>query len=72
MSEPIKPNTKADVTVITERKVACHGPAHSGHPRVYLTMVDDEKGKPQDVVCPYCSRVYVYSESALSSHTTDH
>lgn len=63
MSEPIAPVSKQDVVVTGELRVACDGPAFSKHPRVYLTMVDDAQGRPADVVCPYCSRVFKYDAS---------
>ncbi|PIZ30532.1 MAG: hypothetical protein COY40_04420 [Alphaproteobacteria bacterium CG_4_10_14_0_8_um_filter_53_9] len=72
MSEPIKPDNKTDVTVVTEKRVVCDGPAHSAHPRVYLTMIDDKMGLPHHVVCPYCSRVYIYNMSLLCAHSEDH
>lgn len=39
--------------------VACDGPSFSKHPRVYLGMTDEGK-----VVCPYCSRQFVYDAAA--------
>jgi len=46
--------------VITDKKrVACDGPSFSGHPRIYLDM-----GKNDRVVCPYCSRTFVYDPAA--------
>lgn len=61
MAEPIIPAPKAEVEETGSRRVACNGPAFSRHPRVYLMMVDDAEGKPYNVVCPYCSRVYKYN-----------
>jgi uncharacterized Zn-finger protein len=49
-------------------RVACDGPQFSKHPRVYLTMVDDAAGKPSFVVCPYCSRVYLYDAKPGAGH----
>ncbi|MDX1949707.1 MAG: zinc-finger domain-containing protein [Rickettsiales bacterium] len=45
-------------TIETNKKsVACDGGKGSlGHPRVWLTFA---QGK-NEVVCPYCSRKYVY------------
>jgi uncharacterized Zn-finger protein len=42
---------------ITEKNVKCDGGkgAH-GHPAVYLTV----DPKTNEVVCPYCSRKFVY------------
>lgn len=61
MSEPIRADAKDDVLAVKERRVACDGPADGRHPRVYLTMVDDAAGNPTQVVCPYCSKVFVYA-----------
>ena len=61
MSEAILAEIKDDVVVTDELRVVCDGPPESRHPRVYLTMVDDENGNPEEVVCPYCSRVFKYS-----------
>ncbi len=58
MSEPIRTENKAEITHTGALRVACTGPTFSKHPKVYLTMVDDEKGKPDHVVCPYCSHVF--------------
>lgn len=60
MSEAITPHNAETVTT-PHKRVACDGPAFSKHPRVYLTMVDDAQGNPTSVVCPYCSRVFLYS-----------
>lgn len=68
MSEPIAVVNKDDVVVAESLRVACDGPAFSKHPRVYLTMVDDAAGKPVDVVCPYCSRVFVYGGTGRDAH----
>ena len=46
---------------VDDRTVACDGgPDGSplGHPRVFLRIEDRE------VVCPYCSRVYILNEGA--------
>ncbi|MBN8544466.1 MAG: zinc-finger domain-containing protein [Alphaproteobacteria bacterium] len=42
------------------REVACDGGGGAlGHPKVYL-HIDQDKG--DKVVCPYCSRTYIYRE----------
>ncbi len=42
-----------------DRVVACDGGDGAlGHPRVFLRIVDRE------VMCPYCSRLYVLNEGA--------
>lgn len=61
MSEPILRDQKEDTMATTEKRVKCDGPDFSPHPRVYLTMVDDENGKASHVVCPYCSKTFVYT-----------
>jgi uncharacterized Zn-finger protein len=47
---------------VDDRTVACDGGPQGGstlgHPRVFL-HIDD-----QEVVCPYCSRVYILKEGA--------
>jgi uncharacterized Zn-finger protein len=40
---------------VDDRTVACDG-GPLGHPRVFLHIEDHE------VVCPYCSRVYILNE----------
>ena len=43
--------------------VACDGGGGAlGHPRVYLRIVD------QQVLCPYCSRLYVLNDGAGGDH----
>jgi uncharacterized Zn-finger protein len=61
MSEPITPATKPEITETGHKRVSCQGPATGRHPKVYLTMVDDAEGRPQNVVCPYCSHVFRYN-----------
>jgi len=60
MAEPITPTNKPDVTKVGQQRVACGGPSHGRHPKVFLSMVDDAKGQPSHVVCPYCSHTFVY------------
>jgi uncharacterized Zn-finger protein len=69
MSEAIIPHNTETVTT-PHKRVACDGPVFSKHPRVYLTMVDDTAGNPVSVVCPYCSRVFLYAaeEGAAEAH----
>lgn len=67
MAEPIRVDNKDDVLVVDTLKVACDGPNFSRHPRVFLTMVDDAQGKPDHVVCPYCSRVFKFSGKAVAA-----
>lgn len=56
-SAPIMPEGKKEEVFSTDKRhFACDGPEFSGHPRVYLTMQDDETQK----FCPYCSRLYKF------------
>ncbi len=46
--------------MVSSRTVACDGGGGPlGHPRVFLTLDDDDR-----IVCPYCSRTYVLLEGA--------
>jgi len=50
--------TPFEVIQVTAHEVACDGGGGAlGHPKVYL-HIDADKG--DSVVCPYCSRTYVY------------
>lgn len=60
MAEVIAADNKTDVVVTNQLRVACDGPAEGRHPRVFLTIEDDADGQPDQVVCPYCSRVFKY------------
>ncbi len=54
-----------EVIHVNDRVVACDGGGGPlGHPRVFLRIV------AADVVCPYCSRIYVLNEGA--GHDTGH
>jgi uncharacterized Zn-finger protein len=51
-----------EVIQVTSREVACDGGGGAlGHPKVYLHIDADKDNK---VVCPYCSRTYLYREAA--------
>ena len=53
-----------DVIHVDERTVACDGGAGAlGHPRVFLRIVD------RQVMCPYCSRLYVLDPGAGGGDT---
>ncbi len=55
-----------ETITVHSSKVACDGGAGaSSHPRVFL-RIDHETGQ---VVCPYCSRLYVLSADA---HHAEH
>ena len=48
---------------VNERTVACDGGDGAlGHPRVFLRI------EAQQVICPYCSRLYVLNPGAGSGH----
>lgn len=48
-----------EIIVVEERVVACDGGRGAlGHPRVWLRIPGRE------VICPYCSRLYVLAEGA--------
>jgi uncharacterized Zn-finger protein len=54
-----------EIIAVEERAVACDGGAAPlGHPRVWLRIADHE------VLCPYCSRLYVLKEGA--GHDSGH
>lgn len=51
--------TPTETIHVDERTVACDGGDGAlGHPRVFLRIEDHE------VMCPYCSRLYVLNEGA--------
>lgn len=44
-----------------KRTIACDGGnGPLGHPRVFLTI-----GHEDEILCPYCSRLYRYRKSAI-------
>ena len=54
-----------EVIHVDDRTVACDGGDGAlGHPRVFLRIPGTE------VLCPYCSRLYVLNEGA--EHGADH
>lgn len=56
MSENIQATT-SEVIKTAKKRVACDGPELSKHPRVFLTV---EGGEQDEVVCPYCGRIFRY------------
>jgi uncharacterized Zn-finger protein len=56
-----------ETIIINKREVACDGGGGPlGHPRVFL-HTDPAKG--DQVMCPYCSRLYLYKpESGVAAH----
>ena len=55
--------TPTEILHVDERTVACDGGGGAlGHPRVFLRIAERE------VMCPYCSRLYVLDEGAGHGH----
>ncbi|MGH7041985.1 MAG: zinc-finger domain-containing protein [Acetobacteraceae bacterium] len=62
---PTPPEMIPEVISVNERTVACDGGGGVlGHPRVFLRIEDRE------VVCPYCSRLFILNEGA--GHASGH
>jgi uncharacterized Zn-finger protein len=54
-----------DIVTVTTNTVACEGNGPvTGHPRVYLTF----KPGSDEIVCPYCSKIFRLAEGATASH----
>lgn len=54
-----------EIIHVNDRVVACDGGDEPlGHPRVFLRIEDKQ------VVCPYCSRLYILNEGA--GHASGH
>jgi uncharacterized Zn-finger protein len=52
-----------EIIHVDDRTVACDGGnTKLGHPRVYLRISE------QQVMCPYCSRLYVLNPGAGGDH----
>ena len=49
-----------DIILATGKRVACDG-GSAGHPRVWLSL----DATTQQVVCPYCSRLYASKAAAV-------
>ena len=65
MPEGPTPPVPFEIIAVSERVVACDGGEGAlGHPLVYLRIED------RQVMCPYCSRLYVLKEGA--GHGNDH
>ena len=57
--------TATETIVVDHPVVACDGGGGAlGHPRVFLRI------EQRQVMCPYCSRLYILAEGA--SHGSDH
>ena len=55
--------TPTETIRVDDRTVACDGGNTAlGHPRVFLHI------EKNDVMCPYCSRLYVLNEGAGHGH----
>lgn len=56
-------NTPTEIIHVDSRTVACDGGDGAlGHPRVFLHIVAEQ------VMCPYCSRLYVLKPGAGHGH----
>jgi uncharacterized Zn-finger protein len=66
MPEGAAPDTAtSEIIAVSQRTVACDGGIGPlGHPRVFMTIVNDR------VMCPYCSRIYVLRRGA--GHDSGH
>lgn len=50
-----------EVIEVERKRVACDGGGGAlGHPKVYLEM-----GAANEVICPYCSRRFVFKERTV-------
>ena len=50
----IKDELKSDIEFVQSKKVICDGGGGAlGHPKVYLEMGDEN-----EIVCPYCSKLF--------------
>ena len=57
--------TPTEIIHVDDRTIACDGGDGAlGHPRVFLRIAETQ------VMCPYCSRLYVLNEGAR--HGSDH
>jgi uncharacterized Zn-finger protein len=62
-SSPALTVTPTEIIHVDDRVVACDGGNSAlGHPRVWLRIVETQ------VMCPYCSRLYVLNEGAGHGH----
>jgi uncharacterized Zn-finger protein len=59
------PPIATEIIPVDDRVVPCDGGNGAlGHPRVWLRIVT------QNVMCPYCSRLYVLNDGA--GHSSEH
>jgi len=62
-SPPSSQPTPTEIIHVDDRTVACDGGGGAlGHPRVFLRIAETE------VMCPYCSRLYILNEGAGGGH----
>ena len=55
--------TPTEIIQVNDRTVPCDGGGGAlGHPRVFLRI------EARQVMCPYCSRLYVLNEGAGGDH----
>ena len=45
---------KFEIEYVDTKKVSCSGSTNLGHPRIFLTINENE------VTCPYCSKTFIY------------
>jgi uncharacterized Zn-finger protein len=64
MPDGARPTPTADIIRVDSRTIACDGgPGGAlGHPRVFLHI------QAREIMCPYCSRLYVLNEGAGDDH----
>ncbi len=56
-----------EVLQVSERVVTCDGGGgRLGHPKVYLHMQGPLGTEARQVVCPYCSRLYLLTGDAAA------
>lgn len=59
MTKKIEKQYSGDKVVVNQRKVSCDGSGGAlGHPKVYLEIKEHD----DEIICPYCSRVFIYSD----------
>ena len=67
MPDGASPTPTDEIIRVDSRTVACDGGPRGeggalGHPRVFLHI------KTREIMCPYCSRLYVLNEGAGHDH----
>jgi uncharacterized Zn-finger protein len=60
-------NKPIEVLQVNESVVTCEGSGgRLGHPKVFLHMQGPLGGEARQVVCPYCSRLFLLTGDAVS------